>query len=54
MVKCPRCGREAEDAHKEWEYSAFHIKLYNCPRCGKKFNAYYRDNEFHYTIPKSR
>jgi len=54
MVRCPRCGREGEEKGKEWDYSAFHVKLFNCPSCRKTFNAYYRGNELSHTIPKGK
>ena len=53
-MKCPRCGKEASDSHKEWNYSAFQVKRYDCKNCGKAFMAYYRDNKFSHTIPKMK
>jgi len=51
-MKCPRCGKESEPTGKEWKYIVFKVKSYHCEQCNKKFNAYYRDNELAYTIPK--
>ena len=53
MVKCPRCGIEAQPTGKEWNYSVFDVKSYYCKQCEKKFNAYYLDDKLRYTIPKS-
>lgn len=50
MVKC---GIEAQPTGKEWKYSVFNVRLYYCKQCEKSLNAYYRDNELRYTIPKS-
>jgi len=54
MVKCPRCGKEAMNASKEWDYAAFHVKLFNCPICNKTFKAYYRKEKMSHTIPKAK
>jgi transposase len=54
MAKCPRCGKEAPDSSTEWEFAAFHVKLFVCSKCKKTFKAYYRDGELSYTIPKSK
>jgi transposase len=53
-MKCPRCGKEAAITHKEWDYSVFHVKLFNCSNCQKKFKAYYKKGELSHTIPKSK
>jgi len=53
MVKCPRCKTEAHQTGKEWKYHVFNVKSYYCKQCKKEFNAYYRDDELKYTIPKS-
>jgi len=53
-VKCPRCGSEASDAHKEWDYSAFRVKRFDCERCSKAFMAYYREGKLSHTIPKQK
>jgi len=54
MVKCPRCRKEVSKASKEWNYAAFHVKLFNCEGCDKTFKAYYRDGKLSHTIPKSK
>jgi ribosomal protein S27AE len=54
MVKCPRCGKDVLNALKEWDYAAFHVKLFNCGKCAKNFNAYYRKGALSHTIPKSK
>jgi len=54
MVKCPRCKREISNALKEWDYSAFHVKLFNCEKCSKTFKAYYRADKLSHTIPKAK
>jgi len=54
MVKCPRCGKDVSNASKEWNYAAFHVKLFNCERCDKTFKAYYRQGKLSHTIPKSK
>jgi len=43
----------AEATGKEWAYSVFKVKSYYCKHCDKKFNAYYRNNQLAYTIPKT-
>lgn len=53
MVTCPRCGKESQPTGKKWKYGVFDTKLFYCNQCDKKFNAYYRDGELIYTIPKS-
>jgi len=53
VVKCPRCGCESEATGKEWIYSVFQVKSFYCKQCDKKFNAYYRNNQLAYTIPKT-
>jgi len=52
MVKCPRCSGEVSPTGKEWRYGAFDVKSFYCKACEKKFNAYYRDKQLAYTIPK--
>jgi uncharacterized protein with PIN domain len=54
MVKCPRCGKEVPDASKEWNYSIYHVKLFNCEKCDKTFKVYYREGKLSHTIPKSK
>jgi len=54
VMKCPRCGSEASDTHKEWDYSAFHVKRFDCKRCEKAFMAYYREGKLSHTIPKRK
>jgi uncharacterized protein with PIN domain len=54
MAKCPRCGKDVPNSSKEWNYAAFHVKLYECPKCNKIFKAYYRQNKLSHTIPKTR
>jgi len=53
-MKCPRCGSEASDTNKEWDYSAFHVKRFDCEKCGKAFMAYYREGKLSHTIPKRK
>jgi len=54
MAKCPRCRKEISDSSKEWDYAAFHVKLFECPKCNKTFKAYYRQNKLSHTIPKAK
>ncbi|MCJ7631792.1 hypothetical protein MUP77_05260 [Candidatus Bathyarchaeota archaeon] len=54
MASCPRCGKETSGASKEWNYAAFHVKLFKCARCDKTFKAYYREGKLTHTIPKSK
>jgi len=54
MAKCPKCGKEISKASKEWNYAAFHVKLFNCDKCDKTFKAYYREGKLSHTIPKSK
>jgi transposase len=54
MAKCPRCGKDVPNSSKEWNYAAFHVKLYECPKCNKTFKAYYRQNKLSHTIPKTK
>jgi transcriptional regulator NrdR family protein len=53
-MKCPICRKEATDTRKEWDYSVFHVKLFNCNNCKKKFKAYYKEGKLRHTIPKSK
>jgi len=54
MVKCPRCGKEVSNASKEWDYAAFHVKLFSCEKCDKTFKTYYRQGKLSHTIPKTK
>jgi hypothetical protein len=54
MVKCPLCGKEASGPLKEWDYSAFHVRLFYCAHCNKRFKAYYKEGKLSHTIPKSK
>jgi transposase-like protein len=54
MVTCPRCNKEVTGAAKEWNYAAFHVKLFKCAKCDKGFMAYYRGGKLSHTIPKSK
>jgi len=54
LVKCPFCGKDQKSVGKEWDYAAFHVKLFGCPSCGKTFKAYYRGEELSHTIPKEK
>ena len=54
MVQCPRCGKEAVESGKEWDYAAFYVKLYNCPNCEKSFKAYFKGDKLSHTIPKHK
>jgi len=45
MVQCPRCGKKVSNTSKEWDYTVFHVKLFNCPKCNKTFKAYYRQGK---------
>jgi len=51
-MKCPRCGGFASSTGKKWKYHVFDVEQEECPKCEKKFNVYYRDKKFAYTIPK--
>ena len=54
MASCPRCGEMAEATGKEFEFGVFEGKQFRCESCGKYFNAFYRDGELKYTIPKAK
>jgi len=54
MLKCPRCGMDAQPTGKAWRYHVFDVKSYYCKQCDKKFNAYYQKDVFQHTIPKSK
>jgi ribosomal protein S27AE len=54
VEKCPRCGKEVSKPSKEWNYAAFHVKLFNCGKCDKTFKAYYRQDKLSHTIPKAK
>lgn len=53
-MKCPRCGMDTAAVHKEWDYSAFHVKRFICKKCDKTFMVFYRDGKLSYTVPKVR
>ena len=53
-MKCPRCGNEIVDSHKEWDYSVFHVKKFDCKECDKPVMAYYQKGKLSHTIPKSK
>ena len=52
LVKCPRCKTNIPKATKEWDYSVFHVKLFNCEKCEKSFKAYFKKGKFSHTIPR--
>lgn len=54
MVDCPRCGRAAETTGKEFKFSVFDGKQFHCKMCGKYFNAFYRNGNLQYTVPKAK
>ena len=51
-MKCPRCGKEAKKTGKTWKYHVFDVEQHDGDKCNKKFNAYYKDGKFAFTIPK--
>lgn len=51
-MKCPRCGGKSTSTGKKWKYGVFDVELEICEECKKKFNVYYIDGKFKYTIPK--
>jgi len=55
MLRCPRCNKKdvVQPTGKEWNYNVFDVKSFMCNNCKKKFNAYFRENELKYTIPKT-
>ena len=54
MVKCPRCSKSISGKiTNEWDYSVFHVKRFECEKCGQPFRAYFRNDKFSHTIPKS-
>ena len=53
MVDCPRCGGTAEATGKEFKFGVFDGKQFRCQACGKSFNAFYRDGNLKYTVPKA-
>jgi hypothetical protein len=54
MVNCPRCGITAEATGKEFEFGVFEGKQFYCNVCNKPFNAFYRDGNLQYTVPKAK
>jgi len=54
LVKCPRCEMEVSAASKEWDYSFFHVKMFDCKRCNKSFKVYYCEGKLSHTIPKRK
>ena len=54
MANCPRCGKLAEATGKEFEFGVFEGKQYQCKSCHRYFNAFYRDDELKYTVPKAK
>jgi len=54
MASCPRCGEMAEATGKEFEFGVFKGKQFRCESCDKYFNAFYRDGELKYTVPKAK
>ncbi len=51
-IKCPRCGALSKPTGKGFKFGVFEGRSYFCEGCSKSFNAFYRDKELSYTIPK--
>lgn len=52
-IDCPRCGKPSEPAGKGFKFGVFDGRSYFCEACEKSFNAFYRDKELSYTVPKT-
>lgn len=52
-VGCPRCGAISEPTGKGFTFGIFEGRSYFCEKCEKAFNAFYRDRELSYTVPKT-
>ena len=53
MVDCPRCGGKVEATGREFKFGVFDGKQFRCRTCEKYFNAFYRDGNLKYTVPKT-
>lgn len=49
-----KVGKDVSTPSKEWDYAAFHVKLFSCEKCDKTFKAYYRQGKLSHTIPKAK
>jgi len=54
MVKCPRCGSEAKDFRKQWNYQQLSVKLFDCPKCEKTFRHIIEMKSSHTLFQKPR
>ena len=52
-IECPRCGALSEPTGKGFIFGIFEGRSYFCEECEKAFNAFYRDRELSYTVPKT-
>ncbi len=52
-IECPRCGTLSEPTGKGFIFGIFEGRSYFCEECEKAFNAFYRDRELSYTVPKT-
>jgi transposase-like protein len=53
MLDCPICEGTAEATGKEFKFGVFDGKQFRCQSCEKYFNAFYRDGNLKYTVPKA-
>jgi hypothetical protein len=51
-IECPRCGSLSRPTGKRFRFGVFEGRSYSCEGCSKSFNAFYRDRELSYTVPK--
>ncbi len=52
-IECPRCGALSEPTGKGFSFGIFEGRSYFCEKCEKSFNAFYRNRELSYTVPKT-
>lgn len=52
-IECPRCGFLSEPTGKGFTFGIFEGRSYFCKECEKSFNAFYKDKELSYTVPKT-
>lgn len=53
-IDCPRCGTPSKPTGKGFKFGVFDGRSYFCEECGKSFNAFYKEKELSYTVPKQQ